>query len=135
MVVYIDANIFVFAAFPDDPLAAQARRLLQAYLLDSEGVTCALTVDEVIWALLKHTKDRVLAIEQGIRILELDTLRIVDVDARLMHKALLLMKRYPALKPRDAVHVAAALRVGASNILSDDCDFDSITEIKRIPLR
>ena len=41
------------------------------------------------------------------------------------------MKQYKALKPRDAIHLATALKAGASTIVSDDADFDNIKEIKR----
>ena len=41
------------------------------------------------------------------------------------------MKSYESLKPRDAIHLSAALSVNVSTIVSDDSDFDDVKEIKR----
>ena len=43
---------------------------------------------------------------------------------------------YPALSARDLIHVAIAVRAGATHIVSADTAFDVVTEIERLdPLR
>jgi len=48
-----------------------------------------------------------------------------------MKASLNFMKMYKFLKPRNAIHIVAAISAGASVIVSDDSDFDNIKEIKR----
>jgi uncharacterized protein len=43
-----------------------------------------------------------------------------------------LLRRYPRLSVRDAIHAATVLRNGLSAIVSVDSDFDQISEIRRI---
>lgn len=47
-----------------------------------------------------------------------------------------LANRYPSLSARDLIHVAIAMRAGASHIVSADTAFDGLTEIERLdPVR
>lgn len=58
---------------------------------------------------------------------------LIDKDVELASK---LADRYPALSARDLIHVAIAVRAGATHIVSADTAFDVVTEIQRLdPLR
>jgi len=132
MITYLDSNVFILAVFSNNNKAMKARELIKKGILSELSIaTSSLTVDEVVWKIWKETKDRSLAIEEGLRLLQFDNLKIVKIDSDVLKAALNFMKDYKILKPRDAIHLAAALNAGASVIVSDDSDFDNIKEIKR----
>jgi len=66
-----------------------------------------------------------------VKFLQFDNLEIVGIDAKIMKTAVSMMKIYKTLKPRDAIHAATAQSNSASILVSDDPDFDVLTEIKR----
>ena len=132
MVTYLDSNIFILAALSTDRRAIRAKEIIRRVIIgELTAATSSLTVDEVVWSIWKETKDKNLAIEEGLRLLQFDNLRIIGIDSSIMKTSLHFMKYYKALKPRDAIHLAAALSVGSSVIISDDSDFDGLKEIKR----
>ena len=133
--IYLDSNVFIFAAISDDVRAKKAKELIKSVIVGNlVASTSSLTIDEVVWKIWKETKDRNLAIEEGLRLLQFNNLKILEIDEQIIKESLHFMRRYSALKPRDAIHLAAALRSGASTIISDDSDFDKVKEIKRKPL-
>lgn len=135
MIVYLDSNVFIFAAISNDKRAIKSREFIKKVILkEIDGATSFLTIDEVIWKIWREIRDRNLAIDEGLRILQFDNLKLTNVDENIMIKSLNLMKRYSSLKPRDAIHLASALSLGISAIVSDDKDFNNIKEIKRIRL-
>ena len=132
MAAYLDSNVFILAALSDDTKAAKAKDLIKKIIMGQlAGSTSSLTIDEVVWVIWKETKDRSLAIDEGLRILQFDNLKIIEIDSSIMKSSLNFMKSYKTLKPRDAIHLSAALSVNASAIISDDSDFNDIEEIKR----
>lgn len=131
MSIYIDANIFIFAALgiTDDPRTARSQEILKSVIDGKEvAFTSLLTVDEVVWVILKQKKDRQLAVEQGLRMHQLPV-RLIPLTGAISMRALQLMKKYPHLSPRDSLHVSSCIEVRASNLVSDDSDFDAIAEI------
>lgn len=132
MLVYLDSNIFILAALSDNTKAVKCKNLLKKMILgELHALTSSLTVDEIVWVIWKETKDRNLAIEEGLRILSFDNLKIAEVDEIIMKKSLIFMKNYSSLKPRDAIHLAVAIGSKCDLIMSDDSDFDKVKEIKR----
>lgn len=135
MLLYLDSNVFIYPVLYNDARAKNAATILRRIVLgESLGITSSLALDEVVWILLKETKDRDLAIQETFRILSFSNLTITPIDSSLMMDALHFMQKYPSLKPRDALHLASAIRSRASTIVTDDSDFDSVKEIKRTPL-
>lgn len=135
MSTYIDANVFVFAALNtlDDPRTIKAKEILQNIADGKEtGYTSLLTIDEVIWAIMKSRKDRKLAIEQGARLHQLP-IKFIPLITSISLRALKLMQKYN-INPRDALHAASCIEVKADKIISDDADFDAIKEVKRAKL-
>ena len=57
---------------------------------------------------------------------------VLPVDPKDIHYAMDLLKKYNALRSREAIHAAVALNNGISNIVSTDHHFDTVKEIKRI---
>lgn len=135
MTLYLDANVFILAALDIGRRGERAREWLKKVVEGKElAITCSLAVDEIVWRLWKETKDRQTAIEQGLRIFSMPSITVVSVDAKHAVNALFLMKRYPDIKPRDAIHASVAFLNGVQRILSDDSDFDKIKEVSRIVL-
>lgn len=128
---YLDANIFICAALDQGKRGEISRRILAKLIKGDPAVTSSLTIDEVVWVMLKETKDRERAIRQGLRILEFPNLKIVSVNSADVYSALKFMKKYPTLKPRDAIHLSVSLNAGIFRIVSDDSDFDDVKEIER----
>ena len=60
------------------------------------------------------------------------TLPVTLADIR---RARQLAKRYPTLRTRDLIHAAVMLENGLTHILSTDCHFDQMREIKRLDPR
>ena len=135
MSTYIDTNVFFFSGVGDesDPRTQKAKEII---LRMSEGkevfYTSLITVDELIWAIMKHKKERHLAIKQGLLLHQLP-IKFVPLITSVSLRALNLMQRYP-ISPRDALHAASCIEVKATALITDDSDFDEIKEIKRIEL-
>lgn len=124
--IYLDANVFVYAATDDGPKGrAAARRLRTA--LKQGAATASLTVDEVLWAI--HEKlGREAAAAKARQLLLLD-LQVEAVGADDVREAL---AHFAAgLAPRDAIHAAVALRLGCRTIVSTDGDFDRVRGLRR----
>ena len=137
MAVYLDANVFLFAAIgkEDDSRTVRAQALLHTIVQGKEqAITSVLTVDEFVLAWMKLKKDRAEAVTQGIRLHGLPNLSIIDVTPSISLHSLLLMQAYPTLKPRDALHAASCIAARTNKIISDDSDFDAIHELKRSKL-
>lgn len=127
---YIDSNIFIYAALYSGEKAEHARKILSDVVKGYSAITSTLVIDEVIWNIWKEA-DRETAIKEGIRIFELPNLNVLSVNREDMYFALNLMKKHQKLKPRDAIHLAVSIHAGVFRIVSDDSDFDDISEIER----
>ena len=55
------------------------------------------------------------------------------VEESTIRRAQRFVEKYK-LKPRDAIHAATAISHGISQIISDDPDFDKVSELERIGL-
>ncbi|MBS7637311.1 type II toxin-antitoxin system VapC family toxin [Candidatus Bathyarchaeota archaeon] len=128
--VYLDANVFVFAALATDELGEASRRILAA--LDGiNAKTCSLTFDELAWAALRKV-DMMTTVKVCRAILGVKGLDIVSVDFGDVWKMTENMERF-GLKPRDAIHLAVMQRLGERIIVSENGHFDT-AEVKRIPI-
>ena len=95
-------------------------------------MTCALTLDEVMWVLIKNKREKVLP-ETIEDIYAMPNLAVKEVSASIPLDALALMDMFH-LKSRDAFHAAVMKSNGITEIASDDPDFDRVKGIKRIRL-
>ena len=134
---YVDSNVFLYPVlYPSDfePKAKKAKEILvqieNGTLLAS---TSTLTWDEVVWVTTKLL-GKTDGITQGQKILGFPNLKFINVDEEVISQAQALMSKYK-LNPRDSIHIASALSKKIKTILSDDADFDQITEIKRNSLK
>jgi predicted nucleic acid-binding protein len=127
---YLDATVFVYPILYDDKKADFFKDIIKSVALGDSGYTSTLTIDEVIWAVWKE-RSREEALKKATDILDLPNLQISPVSRPDSFNSIRLMKKYPHLKPRDATHLAVALKLGVDSIVSDDKDFDGIDELKR----
>jgi predicted nucleic acid-binding protein len=129
-VLYLDANVFIFAALNNEELGGKAVALLKKIQRgDEQAITSALTFDEVFWEVKKNR-----GIEKALEIAEatlnFPNLEIIPANKEIASAALQLIREYK-LAPRDAIHAATALMEKANCIVSTDVDFDNVKELKR----
>ncbi len=130
--LYLDANVFVYAAINTEEVGKKARTLLQKIQQGEEqAATSALTFDEVFWSIKKRKPE--LASETCQALLNFPNLEIIPADRELVLSALKIINECN-LAPRDALHAATAIAAKASCIISTDPHFDKIKELKRRPL-
>ena len=129
---YLDSNLFLNPILYSDAKAERCKRIIKE-ILQNEGeiVTSVLTWDEVTYVVEKKL-GKIIAIKEGKNFLSFPKLKIFDVNKNILIRAQKIVEKY-RLKPRDAIHAATALASGCTEIISDDSDFDSVKEIKRIP--
>ena len=127
--LYLDANIFIYAATNTEEQGEKAGALLQKVQSGEEKAkTSVLTFDEVFWAIKKHNVK--LAFEICDALLNFPNLEIIPADRELALSALQLIKRHN-LTPRDALHAATAISEKVDCIVSTDAHFDRIRGLKR----
>lgn len=126
--LYLDANIFVYAAVNTEELGQKARALLgQIQRGDEKAETSALTFDEVFWAIKKHNLE--LAFTACEAMLNFPNLEVVPADKGLAVLALRIIRECH-LAPRDALHAATAISEKADFIVSTDAHFNKVKELK-----
>lgn len=127
--LYLDANVFIYAAINTEEFGEKAGALLQKIQQGEEKAeTSALTYDEVFWAVKRH--DLELAFQVCEALLNFPNLEIIPVDRELASSALHLIRECH-LAPRDALHAATAIAEKADYIVSTDSHFDRVKELKR----
>ncbi|MBI2183584.1 MAG: type II toxin-antitoxin system VapC family toxin [Thaumarchaeota archaeon] len=128
--LYLDANVFIYAAINQDALGDRARILLRKVQQGKiNAASSALTFDEIVWVVKKYRgfEDAILA---GKTFLNMPGLTLLDVNGGLLVSALELMEKY-RLDPRDAIHAASAMSEDADSMVSADKHFDRLKEIRR----
>ena len=130
--LYLDANIFIFAAINTEELGAKARALLRRIQLGEEKAeTSALTFDEVFWVIKKHNLE--IAFETCEALLNFPNIEIVPANRETAISAVRIIREC-GLRPRDALHAATAIAEKADCIVSTDSHFDRVKGLKRRPL-
>ena len=128
--LYLDANVFIYAALDREDIGKRARSLLREVQQGkSQAASSALTFDELVWAVKKY-RGIGDAVNAGEAFLNMPGLTLVDVDGELLSSALELIRVYK-LDPRDSIHGASAVHENAETIISTDKHFDRVREIRR----
>ena len=126
--LYLDANIFIYATINTEELGQKARFLLgQIQRGEETAETSALTFDEVFWVIKKHNLE--LAFTACEAMLNFPNLDIIPVDKGLAFSTLQIIRECH-LSPRDAIHAATAISGKADFIVSTDTHFSRIKELK-----
>jgi hypothetical protein len=131
--LYLDSNVFIYAALSVDEIGEKARALLRKVQRGEEQASSSmLTFDELVWAVKKYRTIED-AINAGEAFLNFPNIKLTIVDGELLTLALNLIKKYK-LDPRDSIHAATAILEKAEAIISTDPHFDKIKETQRKPL-
>jgi uncharacterized protein len=131
---YLDANVFILPVIGEKSqrAAGAARALAMMEAGKFVGYISTLTWDEVVWAVSKIL-GRADGIQVGRKLLSYPGLRYVDVTSSTLSRAQAISESL-GLAPRDSIHCASALLKGIESIVSDDSHFDTVPELKRMPL-
>jgi predicted nucleic acid-binding protein len=127
-VLYIDANIFIFAALNTEKEGAKAVTLLQKIQMGEEkAITSVLTFDEVFWA-VKKNRGVEKALETTEAMLNFPNLDIIPADKEMVSLAIQIIRKYN-LAPRDALHAATAIARKVDYIVTTDTHFGKVKEL------
>jgi len=128
--IYIDSNVFIYAALYQDARGDNARKLVKE-VTDGEIIasTSSLTFDEVFWV-VKKERGFEMALEAGKALLLMRNLTFISVDDTVLWQAHNLIGKH-RFDPRDGIHAACALIHGIHTIISEDDDFDRVKEFER----
>ena len=131
--VFLDANVFFYAAGAEHPFREPARQVIEKV---SSGDLAATTSTEILQEILfvMHRRGQV---DLGLQLVRNTVLLFPDLLAVTRNDMLIacdLLERYPQIRARDAVHAATMINNGLDSIISADQHFDDIQEIKRLPI-
>jgi len=131
--MYADAGLFlvpVLYANRAPPVLAAARFLESLARGTRKVSTATLTWDEVVYVVrrLLGPED---SIAKGAELLAFPNLTWLRVDLTVLRGAADLYRSLP-IRPRDAIHAAAALEAGEPEILSEDRVFDRVSGLRRV---
>jgi len=125
--IYLDSNIFVIAANPEDNRHADAIQVLEQ--MEQGKLSCCtsvLTVDEVVWAVNRivgreeaENVWHALPKEPNLTLLSLDELDVVAAR-----------QFYGKLDPRDCLHAQSYRSSDAAILLTEDADFEQIDNVQ-----
>lgn len=128
--MYIDSNIFIFAATDKGKLGKNCREVIR--LINEQKIICAssfLVVDEAIWVLKKSVgKDSAIKITKAMLSMPINW---IEIDKSVIIRMIDIYDK-TTLDPRDAIHISSMRKVGLSVIVSEDNDFDKVDGIERI---
>ena len=131
MNVFLDANIFIYAAGQPHPHKEPSLQCLRSLSQQGmEGITDAEVLQELLYRFwhLKRLTDGVALVEQAVRLVP-TVLPVGKPDALL---AATLLKQHNSIEPRDAIHAAVMLNHGLTTIFSYDQHFDRISGLNRV---
>lgn len=135
-VVFIDANVPIYAAGRDHPYKEPCARILGILADDPQYfVTDSEVLQEMMHRYLASGR-WTLGREVVWSFSEVMSGRIEPVHGEDVILATELADRYPGVSARDLVHAAVMQRLGVSRIISADTDFDRLVGIERMdPVR
>jgi hypothetical protein len=128
--VYIDSNIFIFAATDKGKLGKDCREIIK--FINEEKISCAasyLVLDEVIWILKKNVgKEYAIKITKAILSMRI---KWIEVNKSIIIRMIDVYEK-TTLDPRDSFHISSMKEAGLSVIVSEDNDFDKVEWVERI---
>jgi predicted nucleic acid-binding protein len=124
-VLYLDANVFIFASLSTKDYGNKAESLLDKVQRGEEKAkTSALTFDEVFWE-VRRNRGLEKALQAGEAMLNYPNLDIIPADREIVLFAIHIIKEFN-LAPRDAIHAATALAEKVDCIVSTDRHFEKV---------
>jgi predicted nucleic acid-binding protein len=109
---------------------APCRRMLEAVARgDVEAITDTEVIQEIAYRYHAIGRPEGLALAEEFLGLMPVVLPVTRAD---LGRSLELQRRYPSLRPRDAIHIAVMLEAGVNRILTADRHFDEVSEVERV---
>ena len=128
--IFLDANIFMYAAGKPSPQCLPCQRLLtQAVSSGARYCTNAEVLQEIL-----HRYRSIRAAELGSRVFDAVVglrLPVLPVTADDVGRARRLLETYPGLSTRDGVHLGVMESHGIEEIISYDLGFDRVDWVRR----
>jgi uncharacterized protein len=134
MKTFIDTNIFMYAAGSAHPRREGCTRVLRRVAAGTlEATVNSEVIQEILYVLFRRGRnEEALTLATHVSSLFPDMLPVTRGD---ILKACELLRSYPKLPVRDAVHAATMIQNGIHQIISVDLDFDRVEGIRRIEPR
>lgn len=128
---FIDANVIMYAIGSSHPLREPCRNTLERI---RSGTLQVITNTEVLQEILYRffSINRPSQAEAAYTSLVAMCTEVLPITLKDMNLAMDLLKKYPGLTSRDAIHASTMIHHGLKEILSTDSHFDLINEIRRI---
>jgi predicted nucleic acid-binding protein len=128
--ILLDTNIFMYAVGRPHPYKEPCQKILQAIGAGAVDFnTDAEVLQELLYVYsLKGQREKGIWAVEKVFIISPNPSSITRLE---VNEAKELMKKYPVLLPRDAIHAGVIIAQGYEGILSADSNFDLITETKR----
>jgi predicted nucleic acid-binding protein len=128
---FIDANIIMYAIGMPHPLKNPCRAILDEIKNGSlQVVTNTEVLQEVLYRFYSLKRND--QAEIAYNALTGMCLEIISITRKDMDLSLSLLKEYPQITTRDAVHAATMINNEIEEIISTDSHFDLIQGIKRV---
>ncbi len=128
--IFIDTNVIMYAAGREHPYKSPCLNVIKNILM---GEITAVTDVEALQEIL-YRYWHIGELSKGIQLFNdfMETVpTVLDVRKQDILRARDLLKKYPRITPRDAVHGAVMLNHKIRSIISADTDFDRIEGIIR----
>lgn len=128
---FLDANIIMYALGKEHSLRNPCRKSLE---MIKEGKIIVVTNTEVLQEILHryYSIGMPRIAEEAYSAVKTLCVEIYSVTLVELEKAMKLLKEFPSISSRDAIHAATMLNNGIEKILSTDPHFDVIHGIQRI---
>lgn len=128
---FLDANIIMYALGKEHPFKSPCRKYLEK--IKKAEITVVANTEVLQEILHRYFSIRMPIIaEEAYSATKIICKEIYPVTVAETEKALALLKEFPSINARDAIHAATMLNNGIEKILSADPHFDLLRGIKRI---
>lgn len=129
--IFVDSNIPMYLVGADHPLKVDAQRILERAITDREKLVTSVEVFQEI--LHRYTAlERRDAIQPAFDALSGVVDQVFDVTLADVERAKTIVLGRPALRARDALHVAVMERHRVTRVMSFDADFDRMPGLARL---
>lgn len=128
---FLDANIIMYALGKEHPFRSPCRKYLEKI---KKAEITVVTNTEVLQEILHRYFSIRMPIIAGeaYSAIKIFCKEIYPITVAETEKAFALLKEFPSINTRDAIHAATMLNNGIEKILSADLHFDLVRGIKRI---
>ncbi len=129
--IFVDSNIPMYLVGADHPLKVDAQRILERAITDREKLVTSVEVFQEI--LHRYTAlERRDAIQPAFDALSGVVDQVFDITLADVERAKTIVLGRPALRARDALHVAVMERHRVTRVMSFDADFDRMPGLVRL---